>query len=221
MPVINTSEARNSDRVYLAIKARAVACAFDPGKPIRVSPLASQLGVSTTPIRAALNMLVADGLVRRRPQKGFIAVSMSEERFNGLYDLNLLLLEAALTAKQAGTKLLAAAAPVVAGLGRQLDDDKGCNPEAIGRYTGELFSCVAALSGNARVVETVERINDSLNYIRVLECRRSNDVCVELMTICELLLAEPLNAATTAIAIADYHAGRRARLPQLLATARR
>ena len=218
MPDISMASAGNGDRVYRAIKARAVACDFNPGEPIRLSPLATQLGVSTTPIRAALNMLVAEGLVRREPQKGFFAMSLSEDRFEGLYSLNQLLLEAALTVHRPSTELLAAAAPIVADIGNKLDDDEHCTPDAVLRYTGELFLCIAKLSNNAHVVESVERANDGLTYIRVLECQQLDGIRAELMTICELFLAERLDAA--ARAIADYHACRLARMPELLAALR-
>ncbi len=210
--------ASDRDRVYLAIKARAIACDFGPCEPIRLSPLAARLGVSTTPIRAALNRLVAEGLVTREPQKGFVAMSMSEHRFTGLYRLNQLLLDAALTVHSPSTEVWEAAATTVAGIGNQLDNGERCTPDTIAGYTGLLFSCIAQLSSSAHVVKSVERINDGLHYIRALEHEQLEDVPAELLSICELFLAEQLDAV--AKAIADYHACRLKRLPELLAALR-
>ncbi|MEM8817693.1 MAG: hypothetical protein AAGE85_17880, partial [Pseudomonadota bacterium] len=64
----------------------------------------------------------------------------------------------------------------------------------------------------------VERVNDSLNFIRAFECQQSGAVRAELMTICDLFLAGQLDEA--AKAIADYHACRRTRTPELLAAYR-
>ncbi|MEX2126106.1 MAG: GntR family transcriptional regulator [Woeseia sp.] len=209
----------HGDRVYRAIKARAVAFGFGPGERIRLGLLAAQLGVSTTPIRAALNMLVAEGLVTREPRKGFVAMSMSEDRFIGLYRLNQHLLDAALTVRRSNTEVVAAAAPTVASIGNALDGSERNTPDAIADYTGLLFSCIAQLSANAHVVESVEHINDSLRYVRTLEHEQLNDVPGELIRICELFLAERFNEV--AEAIAEYHTCRLALLPKLLAALRK
>lgn len=214
MPDRNTFSTCNGDRVYQAIKARAVACDFDPGEPIRLSPLASSLGVSTTPIRAALNMLVAEGLVRREPQKGFIAMSLSAERFQGLYSLNQLLLQTALSARTHDGRRFASAAAAVNRISNELDDEAGCTAGTIAKCTGDLFRCIAELAGKPHITEAVERINDSLGFIREYECRQPGTVRAELMVICELFLAEQFSA--TVKAIADYHASRKAQTPELL-----
>ena len=215
MPDSRTAGTGDRDRVYLAIRARALAYDFNPGEPIRLSPLATQLGVSTTPIRMALNRLVAEGLVRREPQKGFIALSLSEDRFKGLYSLNQLLLNAALSVRRPDTNLLDAAAPIVAGTGNELDERTDSAPNTIARCTGELFLGIATLSRNAHVVNSVARVNDGLNGIRKVECRELDGVHAELMNLCELLLAERFDAV--AKVIPTYHARRLARLPELLA----
>jgi len=216
VPDTNTVGASDGDRVYRAIKARAIAFAFNPGEPIRLNPLADSLGVSTTPIRAALNMLVAEGLVRREPQKGFIAMGLSEERFRGLYSLNQLLLEAALTARTPGRRRVDTIMPVVTDIASKLDDATGLNAREFASLTGELFLQIAELSGNTNMVEAVERINDSLNFVRVLECREPGAVSRELLTICELLLMESFDE--TARALAAYHRRRQTVTPRLLAT---
>lgn len=206
--------AGNRDRVYLAIKARAIACEFSPGEPIRLSPLAAQLGVSATPIRAALSRLVAEGLVTREPQKGFAAMRMSERRFAGLYRLNRLLLDSALTMHSPGAEVRAATTATIARIGSELDGGGRFTPDAIAGYTGALFSCIAQLSTNAHIVESVNRINNRLHFVRVLEHEQLDDVPGELASLCEFFLAEQFDAAVNAIA--DYHASRLALLPQLL-----
>ncbi len=214
MPDRITFSTCNGDRVYQAIKARAVACDFNPGEPIRLSPLASSLGVSTTPIRAALNMLVAEGLVRREPQKGFIAMSLSAERFQGLYSLNQLLLQTALTMRTPDARRFAAAADIVERISNELDDEAGCTAATVATCTGDLFRCIAELAGKPHITESVVRVNDSLEFIREYEARQPGTVCAELMTICDLFLAEQFDA--TVKAIADYHASRKAQTAGLL-----
>lgn len=216
-PVPTTN--RNSDdyiddRIYRALKARAVACDFDPDEPIPLKPLAKNLGVSTPPVRAALNMLVAEGLVKRAPQKGFIAISLSEDRFRGLYSLNQFLLDAALNTRSLDLEKLEDASARVAAVSSVLDSDKDCSANIIARHTGRLFLSIATLSGNTHVVDSVDRINDSLYFMRALETRHLDETRAELTNICELFLAEQLEA--TSGAIRDYHANRFEALPRLL-----
>ena len=214
MPNQNTTVIGDAERVYRSIKAQAVACRFSPGKPIRVTPLAMQLGVSSTPIRAALNMLVAEGLVLRVPQKGFRAMSISADRFRDLYSLNQFLLEAALTEKPPTAQSLATAVDIATEIRHRLDDDRACTPDAVATCTGELFLSIAGLSGNAQVVDTVARINDGLSFVRSLDCRDNDSARAELMTICELLLTEQTDAV--AKLLAEYHETRMATVPELI-----
>ncbi|MEO1245462.1 MAG: GntR family transcriptional regulator [Pseudomonadota bacterium] len=209
-----TANRQDNDRVYLALKARAVACDFLPGEPIRLAPLANLLGVSTTPVRAALNMLAAEGLVRREPQKGFVAMSLSEERFRDLYNLNQFLLEAALNTSSVDTGVLETSALRVEEVRDALDQDEDCLPSSMPRHTGRLFLSIAALSGNVHLIEAVDRVNDNLSYVRVLESRQPDAVRAELIAICELFLAEQFDAV--AGAITEYHAVRLAELSSLL-----
>jgi hypothetical protein len=69
------------------------------------------------------------------------------------------------------------------------------------------------------VVESIERINNSLHYMRSLESEKLDDVPGELIGLCELFLAGRREALTKAIS--QYHARRLALLPILLADLRR
>ena len=219
VPTTNSNSDHYSDgyvdnRVYLALKARAVACDFSPDEPIRLKPLAKHLGVSTPPVRAALNMLVAEGLVKRAPRKGFIAISLSEDHFRGLYSLNQFLLDAALNIRSLDLGKFENAGARVATVSSILDNDKECSPNMIARHTGRLFLSIAELSGNTHVIDSVDRINDRLYFMRALETRHLDGTRAELTNICELFLAEQFEA--TSGAIREYHAARFEALPLLL-----
>ncbi len=205
----------HGERIYRAIKARALACGFGPGEPIHLGALAAQLGVSTTPIRAALNMLAAEGLVTRDPRKGFRAMTLSEDRFLGLYRLNQNLLDAAITTHGPGEDVLATAVSAIAGIANELGTGERKEPDAIAGYTELLFSGIAHLSGNEQIVKSIERINENLRCIRALEAKRSGGVSGELLGICELFLAKRRDEVVKAIE--KYHARRVALLPELLA----
>ena len=66
------------------------------GAPLSISALASDLGISTTPVREALSRLAGEGLVVRRAQ-GYVAPEHNPDSLSQLYDLARVLVSAGLT----------------------------------------------------------------------------------------------------------------------------
>ncbi len=64
------------ERVYLALRDE-IERGLEPGTLLRLEMIASRLGVSTMPVRAALGRLAADGLVRTQPRRGAIVAPLS------------------------------------------------------------------------------------------------------------------------------------------------
>lgn len=75
------------ERIYGIVKEFAVDFRFRPGEKINEVELAAQLGVSRTPVRAALNRLESDGFVVSVPNKGFYARNLTPEAVRDLYEL--------------------------------------------------------------------------------------------------------------------------------------
>jgi hypothetical protein len=84
----------------------------------------------------------------------------------------------------------------------------------LARYTGEIFSALAALIDNSAVQLAVDRANDHLHFVRTLECRHVDDVQGELKCFCELLLSGKRDDLVAAIHA--YHEQRVNLLPELL-----
>lgn len=69
------------DRVYEILRKRIILLHYAPGEVMAARTIATELGVSPTPIREALIRLEMEGLVRRHPNRG---IHVSEI---GLHDL--------------------------------------------------------------------------------------------------------------------------------------
>lgn len=208
--------AKNSagDRVYRAIKASVIAYAFPQGRRIYLQPLADALGVSTTPVREAMNRLAAEDLVIKAPHKGFIAMSLSGKNLRGHHELTRLLLAKELERLDtAGRHKLTEFEPIAMVLFR-LNRRVLSDANTLAAYTGEIFSHVASLSGNTHIIRSIGRANDHLYFIRTLECRHLDNVQDELRLICELLLVG--NCQELLRTIHRYHDKRTEILPTLL-----
>jgi DNA-binding GntR family transcriptional regulator len=208
--------AKNSagDRVYRAIKASVIAYAFPQGRRIYLQPLADALGVSTTPVREAMNRLAAEDLVIKAPHKGFIAMSLSGKNLRGHHELTRLLLAKELERLDtAGRHKLTEFEPIAMVLFR-LNRRVLSDANTLAAYTGEIFSHVASLSGNTHIIRSIGRANDHLYFIRTLECRHLHNVQDELRLICELLLVG--NCQELLRTIHRYHDKRTEILPTLL-----
>lgn len=202
------------DRAYRLIKALAIACEFGPDEPIRPRSLASQLGVSAARVRAALERLVAEGLVARKTRNRFAGVGIAKASLPVVYRLNRRLLSETLRSHGSDGDLLGAALADIASIGYELELDCPASGDRIAEITGRLFSSIARLSATRRIVRPVQHINDRLRCVRKREYTHLDDVPAELLNICIPLLADRRTPAIRAIA--DYHDRRLALPPRLL-----
>lgn len=205
------------DRVYQAIKARLIAYEFPQGRRIYLEPVANALGVSTTPVREAMNRLAERDLVVKAENKGFYAMTLAEARVRGYYELTRLLLVVGLDILPSTATEQMRRDPwstqILARLNRHTITDAG----ALAKYTGEVFAAIAAIAGNDATRHAVELANDHLYYVRTIECRYLGDVQTVLRHLCELILSG--NHGELAAAIDAYHERRLELLPVLLQTA--
>jgi DNA-binding GntR family transcriptional regulator len=80
-----------AELVHEVIRSRIVSGEIQPGEWLRQEQLAQQLEVSHTPIRQALDWLVADGLAERVPHKGVRVSGFDSDEIAEVYCLRLLL----------------------------------------------------------------------------------------------------------------------------------
>lgn len=74
-------------RIYESLQSAIVEARVGAGTPLSQNKLASQLGVSRTPVREALLRLEHDGLVQRAAGLGFVVATITPEEVNEACDL--------------------------------------------------------------------------------------------------------------------------------------
>ena len=79
------------EEVFELLHQRIVAGRYEPGEWLRQEEIATQLGVSQTPVREALDLLVSVGLAERVPYRGVRVPEPSPEDMIDAYVLRLVL----------------------------------------------------------------------------------------------------------------------------------
>jgi len=91
-PIVRLEQQKQrADLVLEVVRDNIISGQFAPGTWLRQEELASQLGVSHTPVRQALERLVGDGLAERVPYKGVRVPTVSHDEVAEVCALRLLL----------------------------------------------------------------------------------------------------------------------------------
>lgn len=83
------------EEVFEYLHKRIIAGKYAPGEWLRQEEISSRLGVSQTPVREALDLLVSAGLAEREPYRGVRVLQLSQDEIIDSYTLRLLLESAA------------------------------------------------------------------------------------------------------------------------------
>lgn len=97
-----------TETAFMALRDAIENGAYRPGEHLRLARLVEDLGMSPTPIREALRLLQAEGLVEHHPHRGMVVAEYSPESAEEIYRLRVLLepLAAELAVERATTEEL-------------------------------------------------------------------------------------------------------------------
>lgn len=76
---------------YRVIKEAILKKKLEPGSRLVDSQLAEQFGISRTPVRDAIRLLLLEGLVENRGDKGYYVFRASETDINEIFDMRLMI----------------------------------------------------------------------------------------------------------------------------------
>lgn len=140
------------EEIYDALHRHIIAGKYGPGDWLRQDDIASQMGVSMTPVREALDLLVSTGLAERVPYRGVRVREMSTKDIVEAYGLRLIL--EAIIAKEAAMNITS---EQVSGLKKILDEMNRhvkLNEMPLERQLSrEFHTAIADASGNDLLVK--------------------------------------------------------------------
>ncbi|WP_068310433.1 GntR family transcriptional regulator [Polycladidibacter hongkongensis] len=161
----------NVDRVYEKLRKMAANFEFKPDARINESALSTELGASRTPLREALNRLVAEGFLRFQSGKGFFCRPLSPARIMDLYEARVAVETeiVRLACKRAADADIRAVQDYLDAT--EPDYDNCEDPLELLRMDETYHMKVAALSQNEELQRTLANINDRMRYIRLIDLK--------------------------------------------------
>lgn len=148
------------DSIFTAI----ISGALPPGTRLREIPLSEHFGLSKTPVREALRLLEAEGLVEVNARRGAVVTSLGDENVRNLYDLRLVL-EIAAVRRAAELGVAVKEAEV---LKTEMDDYLDEEPQlTFHRLDVKLHRAIAEAAGNGELASTLEHTHRRIQAVRV------------------------------------------------------
>lgn len=105
---------RLADQVYEILRARILARQLQPGQRLSVPKLADELGLSRSPVREAVQRLVAEGLGTEQMHRGAVVAGIEAGEVGDMYELRSVL--EGLAARRAATRTTPALVTELTGL---------------------------------------------------------------------------------------------------------
>ncbi|MCY6379472.1 GntR family transcriptional regulator [Hoeflea prorocentri] len=159
------------DRVYDRLRRMAADFEFKPDERINESALSDTLGASRTPLREALNRLVAEGFLTFQNGRGFFCRSLSPEKIVELYEARQAIECEALrrAVEKAADEDIQA---VLDYLDRTEPHYETCDSAMELLEMDEDFHIrLVMLSGNSELVRMLRNINDRIRYVRLIDLK--------------------------------------------------
>jgi DNA-binding GntR family transcriptional regulator len=87
--IINETTKSLEEQVYLSLEEAIITGEYKKGDALTEMSLSKKLGVSRTPIRAALARLSKEGLVEISPNRGAVVVGVTDEDLSDVYRIRI------------------------------------------------------------------------------------------------------------------------------------
>lgn len=189
-----------AERVYEALRTEILDTTLPPGEPVSEAALADRLGVSKTPVREALRLLVHDGLVLVLPRKGYVVRPVGFDDVIEVLSLRHVL-EPSLAADAALRRL----PHHIEQLRALLDEDRRTVTTGLDVEPGlRQHELIAEIGGNARAVTVMRSLLDESRRINMImagyQMKWQAADLTEHEQIIEAIVARDPDAAATSMA---------------------
>jgi DNA-binding GntR family transcriptional regulator len=161
--------------LYDQLKSMAVLYKILPGERVNELELAEVFSVSRTPLREALNRLVAENLLTFVPNRGFFVRELNSQDVFDLYELRRVLEVSALELafERANVKKVKALRKFWKDVIREAPNMPN---DVLVTRDEEFHIRLAALSGNNEVVRSLYQINSRIHFVRWVDLEKRREI---------------------------------------------
>lgn len=161
----------NVDRIYETVRRMAADFELKPDARIKEGEMARKLGVSRTPLREALNRLVAEGYLTFQGGHGFFCRSLTPAMVLDLYEARV-----AVETEAMRRSVQRASAADIDRLTAYLDETEPeylrvHDPLRLLELDEAFHSRLCALSGNSEMSRMLENLNGRIRYVRMMDLK--------------------------------------------------
>ena len=153
---------------YDLIRRKILDHEFEPGSRIREDLLASELSMSRTPVREAINQLVAEGLIVNKPRIGLFFVELTKEDMIDILNvregLEIMAIEECINKKR--TKETEKIDSILVDFEKTFTES---DFQEHYRIDSLFHKAIAELSGNRKLIEFIHEVEDLMRIIRGLK----------------------------------------------------
>ncbi len=157
-------------QAYDALKRSIQNATFEPGTFLSERQLAAQLGMSKTPVKAALERLEAEGFVAVSPQQGIVVRDLSIHELADQFEIRLAL-ETFVLRAMAGKLSESEAGRVVENLRWQQEAAAACDIHRAVQLDADFHALFCEYFGNQEILRVMTQLRDKIHRAisRVLE----------------------------------------------------
>ena len=190
--------------IVATLKERIVSWRYPPEYRLTEEGLSREFNVSRSPVREALRVLAANGLVKRMPNRGYAVRQVNLREVEEIYEVRLAL-------ELYAVEILArrGAPPKAFATLRKTWESVRRTPESLsGADLAELdtkfHEGLVSLIGNETLVKELKAINERLFVFRMIDFDRANRVestCVQHLNVLKRIVAKDVDGARAAISM--------------------
>ncbi|OXS52914.1 GntR family transcriptional regulator [Cohnella sp. CIP 111063] len=170
---MSNSSVTLKERAYEIIRERIISGELKPGDVLTERTLVEMLGMSRTPIRAALERLDANGLAKYTPNKGLIVNEMSLQKVIDLYDFRIAMESFVVRKLSAQHWNEEDVTWFEENLRQQERSMREQDYEAFTQADWQFHRNLAAVLGNAEILQAMDQLQDKL-YLTALKVLRKD-----------------------------------------------
>jgi DNA-binding GntR family transcriptional regulator len=156
------------DNIHRELRNMAITFRFLPGERLNEAILAKDLGVSRTPLREALNRLMAEGFLTFAANQGFFRKPLAVKEIFDLYEFRQQMEMAAvrLAAERATDEQLAELERFTQ---MSAEENENRTLDEVISLDEEFHERIISLTGNIEMKNSLRNVNERIHYVRWID----------------------------------------------------